>query len=276
MKDVALHIPKWNQLTAKQLLFICGLFRQTLEANTFKLRAFLYLSGVKALPRKIVIEQEYWKFRHGKQIFWLTAEELAWHLHSVSFLTENCHLTRNILPVVRVSLRRFFGPLKSCRNISWKEFIHAEAQFYGFSQAKPEKKIDYLNRLCAILYRPQRDDYHPMSPTYDGDRRQPFNDFIYTRRAKWFKLVSLNKRYAVYIFYSGCKNAMIEAHPHTFKGSTTVSSEPQNPVASLVSMVNELNQGDVTKNEAIYNTPAWDVLDMLENMLEKQKPVKNK
>lgn len=272
MNAINLHIPAWNELTLKQLLFVCKLFRQKLEANCFKLRAFLFLSGVKALPRKIIKDQVYWEFIKGKQHFWLTPEELSWHLHAVNFLTENCRLTQNILPVIRVGFWRSFGPLKACRNISWKEFIHAEAQFYGFSQAKPDKKIDYLNRLCAVLYRPQRSDYHPMSPRYDGDRRELFNDFVYPRRAKWFNLVSLNKRYAVYVFYSGCKNAMIEAHPKTFKGGSVVSSEaPKSPVESLIKLVHELNQGDVTKNEAIYNVPAWDVLDMIESMLEKQK-----
>lgn len=81
MNAINLHIPAWNELTPKQLLFVCKLFRQKLEANCFKLRAFLFLSGVKALPRKIIKDQVYWEFRKGKQYFWLTPEELAWHLH---------------------------------------------------------------------------------------------------------------------------------------------------------------------------------------------------
>lgn len=272
MSEINLHLPKWNELTRKQLLYICRLFIAGFDQNTFRLKAFLNLTGVKALPRKIVKDQEYWQFCKGKEEFWLTSFEVTWFLKSVDYLTENCKLTVNLFPSFLIGLRRYWGPYKECRNLSWKEFIHAEGQFFAYNNSKPERKQFYLNMLCAVLYRPGREDYHPMSPNYDGDRRQPFNDFIYPLRAKWFRWLPMVKRYAVYSFYAGCRNAMVEAHPQVFKSGGVSSEAPVNPVMGLIQLVTDLNQGDVTKNEQIYNSPAWDVLNLLERMIEKQKP----
>lgn len=274
MSQINLHLPKWNELTRKQLLYICQLFIAGFDQNTFRLKAFLHLTGVKALPRKIVKDQEYWQFCKGKEEFWLTSFELTWFLKSVDYLTENCKLTVNLFPSFLIGLRRYWGPCKECRNLSWKEFIHAEGQFFAYNNSKPERKRFYLNMLCAVLYRPERDDYHPMAPDYDGDRRQPFNDFIYPRRAKWFRWLPVVKRYAIYTFYVGCRNAIVEAHPLTFKSGGVSSEAPVSPVMGLIQLVTDLNQGDVTKNEQIYNSPAWDVLNLLERMIEKQKPAK--
>jgi hypothetical protein len=274
MNEISLHLPKWNELTRTQLIYICKLFRSRLDQNTFRLKAFLKLTDVKAMPKKIEKDQVYWAFKKGKEIFWLTDFELTWFLRAVNYLTDNCKLTVNLFPSLLIGLRRYWGPCRECRNLSWKEFIHSEGQFFAYNNSKPERKQFYLNMLCAVLYRPQRADYHPMSPDYNGDRRQPFNDFIYPGRAKWFRLLAIDKRYAVYTFYAGCRNAMVEAHPLTFKSGGVSSEAPQSPVKGLIQLVTDLNQGDVTKNEQILNSPAWDVLDLLERTIEKQKPVK--
>lgn len=275
MNDIRLHLPKWNELSRKQLLYICKLFRSGLDANTFRLKAFLELTGVKALPRKIVKDHVYWEFKKRKEQFWMTDMELTWFLQAVNYLTDNCKLTVNLFPSFLIGLRRYWGPCRECRNLSWKEFIHAEGQFFAYNHSKPERKQFYLNMLCAVLYRPERADYHPMSPDYNGDRRQLFNDFVYPKRAKWFSLLPIDKRYSAYIFYAGCRNAIVEAHPLTFKSGGVSSEAPKSPVKGLIQLVTDLNQGDVTKNEQILNSPAWDVLDLLERMIEKQKPKKN-
>ncbi|HAQ19595.1 MAG TPA: hypothetical protein DCR40_10250 [Prolixibacteraceae bacterium] len=274
MNEINLHLPKWNELTRKQLLYICQLFRNGFDQNTFRLKAFLNLTGIKALPQKIEKDQVYWAFKKRKEVFWLTDMELTWFLQFVNYLTENCRLTVNLFPSFRIGIRRYWGPCKECRNISWKEFIHAEGQFFAYNNAKSQRKVFYLNMLCAVLYRPQQPHYHPMRPDYNGDRRQPFNDFVYPRRANRFRLLSMNKRYAIYTFYAGCRNAMVEAHPQVFKPSGVSSEAPASPVKGFIQLVSDLNQGDVTKNEQIFNSPGWDVLDLLERMIEKQKPVK--
>lgn len=276
MSEINLHLPKWNELTRRQLLYVCRLFQSGFDQNTFRLKAFLKLTGVKALPQKIEKDQTYWKFKKGKEEFWLTELELTWYLQFVNYLTDNCQLTVNLFPSFSIGLRRFWGPSKECRNLSWKEFIHAEGHFFAYNHAKAVRKIYYLNMLCAVLYRPQQSDYHPMSPDYNGDRREQFNDFVYPKRAKRFMFLSLTKRYAVYTFYAGCRNAMVEAHPKVFKADAISSDAPTSPVKGLIQLVSDLNLGDVTKNEQIFDTPAWDVLDLLERMLEKQPKPKNK
>lgn len=265
MKRLNLTVPTgWNKLTAKQLLKVSGLFLAKLEFEEFRLRIFLYLSGVKALPKKVVKDQVYWLFNKGKTEFMMDRQELAWLLHSVEFLTVDSRLTVNKFTRIWLPIGRVFGPTEKCYSITYLEFIHAEAALYAYQQTS---KVEHLNHLCAILYRPQKKDYHPLRPDFDGDRREPFNDFIYRHRAKWFNFVSIRKRFAIYLFYTGCRNELMDSFKNLFSGSS-VSSDPVNPVKSLRKIIHDLNMGDLTKNETIYKMQVWEAFEHLEHLIQ--------
>lgn len=265
MKRINLTVPtEWNKLTPKQLLKVSGLFLAKLEFEEFRLRIFLYLSGVKTMPKKVIKDQVYWLFRKGKTEFMLDRQELAWMLHSVEFLTSDSRLTLNKFPRLWLPTGCVFGPDEKCYSITYLEFIHAEAALYAYQKSN---KVEYLNQLCSILYRPQKKEYHPLRPDFDGDRRQVFNDFIYKRRAKWFRFVSINRRFAIYLFYTGCRNELMDSFKSLFSGSA-VSSEPVNPVKSLRKIIHDLNMGDLTRNEKIYKMQVWEAFEHLDNLVE--------
>ena len=256
MTTVNLSIPTgWNQLNRKQLLRICRLFLLNLDYETFRLRSFLFLARLKAYPG-------FFKFR--KQKFSLTDQELAYFLHSVEYLTAEPALTRNNLPLLRIFGRRYYGPSDKGYNLSYIEFIHAEKSLYAFMKTNDAK---YLNELCAILYRPGKSDFNLNDPACDGDRRQPFNEHNYAHRSRRFRFVSMRKRYAIYLFYAGCRNAMFSANKSLFSG-TSVTSEETNPVESLRKVINDLNMGDITRNEKIYRTPVWEAFEHLNQLIE--------
>lgn len=152
------------------------------------------------------------------------------------------------------------------------EFLFAERILDAFHQ---QQNPVYLRQLCAILYRPQVKPYRPNSPGYNGDRRQPFNDYNYTRRARWFKLLPHEKQMAVYVFYVGCRNAIIQKHPHLFN-SAAVSSENQNHVDNMKQVLIALNQGDITKNKEILQTQIWEAFGQLNEMVKQNKQAKAK
>lgn len=266
MKSVNLTIVKsWDEITRKQLLFLCRLFLAKLDLDDFRLQAFLYLTKTKALPDKIITNGiVYWIFKTGKSMFMLTREELAWYMKSVDFITQNCRLTVNHFPAFSLPLKRFFGPSVKCYNMSYLEFIHAENWLYAYQKSNDLK---HLNTLCSVLYRPGKRNFNPLDPDYNGDRREPFNDFIYQKRAWRFRFIGIRKKFAIYLFYTGCRNVMIDSFPNLFKGDV-VSSEPVNPVNSLRKIINDLNMGDITRNDKIYKMQVWEAFEHLEHLIE--------
>lgn len=274
MKNINLNMPiEWNQLTRMQILFVCRLYLAKLDFEEFRLRAFLRFTGVKALPKKIIKNRmTYWLFKIGKEKFTLDRHELTWFLKSADFLTHDSRLTANHFPSFRLPLKRFFGPSASCYNLTYLEFLHAEKCLYAYQKSN---NASFLNQLCAVLYRPGKKNYHPMRPDHDGDRRERFNDFVYPKRAWRFHLLNPRKRFAIYLFYTGCRNTMIASFPNLFN-SGSVSSEPVNPVKSLKNIIFDLNQGDPTKNEKLYKMQVWEAFEFLDSMIERTpKPKKH-
>jgi len=273
MKTLDLKMPiTWDQLTPAQLLYVCRLFLKKLRATEFKLLVFLRLTGVKALPRKIIADQVYYFFRFNKIQFSLSVSELHWFTESAAFLMSDSHLTKNNFQKFTIFGKRFFGPSNKCYNITFLEFLNIEAAIFKFHNSRDNK---YLRQLCAILYRPQCKNYNPASPDYNGDRREPFNDFTYQYRARWFRFISPVKAYAVYVFYIGCRNALMAANPELFTGSV-VSSDPANPVDNIKKLMMELNLGDITKNKEIQQTLIWEAFEQLNEMTLRAKKIARK
>jgi hypothetical protein len=257
MKKLDLKMPtSWDQLTRSQLLYVCRLFVGQVTEYQFKLLVFLRFTGLKALPKRIIADQVYYFFRKGSTTFSLSVPELHWFTGSASFLLTDSQLTRNVFPVLHVLWKRFFGPSSKCYNISFLEFLHAEATVFKFHETRQRQ---YLRHLCSVLYRP--------GTGFSAHTRTPFNDYTYVARSRWFLFLSHSKQYAVYIFYIGCRNALMKAHPRLFSGGQSVSSSPVNPVDSIRKLMFELNQGDVTKNAQIQQMQVWEAFYQLEQMI---------
>jgi hypothetical protein len=250
----------WDQLTCKQLLFVCRMFLQQLTEHEFKLRVFIKLTGISTLPQKVIAEHVYYFFRKANTRFSLTVDELHWFIQSAAFLLNEVQLTVNHLPVIKFFGMRLHGPANKGYNITMLEYIHAEAAVYAWHKTK---KPEHLLKLCAILYRPAKPAVKQRAIDFDGDKRQPFNDFTYQRCIKWFRLLPRAKVFAVYLFYMGFKNALVKAHPAVFSNAP-VSSEPLNPTESLQQLVFGLNGGDITRNNDILRKPVWEIFKQLE------------
>lgn len=254
----------WNQLSRAQLLFVCRLFRLGLTEFNFKLRIFIRFTGITALPVRKVAGQVYYAFKKNGQVFYISIGELYSFIGSANFLMSDSQLTRNLFPGFYLLWKKFYGPSKNCFNITMLEFIHAEAALYRFSVSKD---IKHLRTLCAILYRRQVKNYNPSAPGYTGDRREPFNDYTYQRRAKWFRLLHPNLVFAIYTFYAGCRSALMQKYPKVFEGSGSVSSEPVNPVDNLKNLVHSLTNGDVTKINQVEHTLLWDAVAHINSLI---------
>jgi hypothetical protein len=271
MKYLDLKMPEsWNQLSQNQLLYICRLFNLNLSELKFKAWVFIRFTGIKPLPKKVVSDRVYYLFRKKNTRFFLTADKFHWCCNSANFLLSESKLTRNNFPVFQILWKRFVGPSNCCYNISVMEFLMAERMIDAFHKTS---QLKYLRLLCAILYRQQRRPYRPYSSKYNGDRREPFNDYTFEKRERWFRLLSISKLFAVYVFFTGCRNVLTKKHPYLFN-ATNVSSEPVNHAEILKQLMVALNQGDITKNKVIRQTQIWEAFGHLNELAKQAQKVK--
>jgi len=269
---INLTIPtSWNALTKKQLLYISRLYLLKLTQNTFRSRAFCYLTGIKPKGEQKIGTDWYYIFKRKRKYFKIHEQEYIYFLKSADYLIQESHLTKNHFPAIRIFFKWYYGPSNSGYNITWLEFINAEGCFYGLSKTSDPK---YLDQLCAVLYRPQKKHYNPRAEDYTGDRRQRFNDFTYQRRAKYFRFVSPVVKNCIFMFYIGFRNKLVEKNPYCF-ASATVSSDVTNPVEGLMATMRTLNMDDITRNEQIQHSLVWEAFaqlnDMIKNVKEQNK-----
>ena len=137
------------------------------------------------------------------QIFWLT-----------DFLLTDVDLTDQLLPEVRRGKKTFHGPRARFRNLRFLEFIFADAYFVAFSQ-EPDHE-EWLNRLVAVLYRPERRPYQPLAVDYGGDRREDFNEHHVALRTARLARIPRAEKLAIYTWYRGCRLALERDFPHVF------------------------------------------------------------
>lgn len=265
---INLTIPKkWNDLTKKQLLFVARLYLLKLTQNSFRMRVFCYLTGIRARGEKKIEEDWYYVFSKKRKRFLIHEQELIYFLKSVDYLIQGSQLTKQNFPVFRILFSQFFGPSNSGYNITWLEFINAEGCFYAFSKTQNQK---YLDQLCAVLYRPQKISYDPVAEDFTGDRRQRFNDFTYQRRAWYFRFITPVKKMCIFMFYVGFRNKLVEKNPYCFSAEV-VSSEPVNPVEGLMATMRTLNMDDITKNSSIQHSSVWEAFAQLNDMIKNIK-----
>ncbi|MCX6250589.1 MAG: hypothetical protein NTX61_07550 [Bacteroidetes bacterium] len=70
---------------------------------------------------------------------------------TLDFLTEEVTLTRNVIPVIKAGLKKYYGPSDAIMNCTFGEFTLACSVLDEYQKNGSE---DHLNQLVAILYRP--------------------------------------------------------------------------------------------------------------------------
>jgi hypothetical protein len=198
----------WNELSPRQLLRITRLHGQPFASDRALEDAFRRV--LLQVPGRVLAKL------NGVQ-----RSELR-HLVPVAFLrnpSEASPLTEQLLPHLTRPLwrdplqRRYYGPRANFRNLRFAEFMFADAFFLRYLKTNDETQLD---RLVAVLYRPQRRYYAPNSPSYGGDRREDFNENLLDARAKRLAAVPHHVKYAVMLWYRGCRKALESRFEYVF------------------------------------------------------------
>lgn len=191
----------WDELSPKQVLALVpvlyGTYPNPLRQRFDALRILLGISQsllLRFTPVQLV------------EVKWL-----------VEFLFDApCTLTRQLLPRVRGGpwYRRWvYGPTAGLANLRFLEFVFADSFFVAYCRTS---EAPWLDQLLAVLYRPQRWLYRPHAVSYQGDRRQDFNENLLARHAGELARLPQPTKLAILTWYRGCRHALEQSYPLVF------------------------------------------------------------
>ena len=276
INNTVIHYPsEWDELTRVHLGAIAGLSLMNLPEAQLKTHLLFHLSDLQvdksdSLPNPENYSEELFKVKmKNAPPAYLSALQIADLVNGFDFLFKkieskegislvlDSHLTKNLIPAFKVGGTTYYGPSDKLFNISFSEFIHAETNLSRFVRSK---EAVHLNKLIAILYRPEDSKCNPGSPDYKGDRRLPFNDHHINDLAEQISKLNHTVKMCIYLFYSGCQWWIQNQFPHVFRQK----SKGKDDGLGFLGLVDALTGGDVTKTEEIRNSYLMDVLVHLE------------
>ena len=186
---------KWGELTAEGLL---NLAVCTCSASAYtKLYLVMTLFGV---PAKL--------FTKLKKCQAIQLEPLIdW------FFGKNT-LSNWLLKTVKVGKSTLYGPQNALADLSAEEFMYAEAAYERWSATQ---NPEFLDTLFAILY---------TRKPFFAVKRCHFNPDKLDAAEKRAKRVRLYVKRAIAINYAGCRNLIIDKHPHIWKKQNIDESKP--------------------------------------------------
>ena len=259
---------KWNELTRDRLLEIAELYLLGLSETVFRFYALFILMKASVM-RKDGIEKDkvvHYVVKRGDERFLLSAIVVQELIGYTDFLLKESELTRNLLEWIKVDGRKYYGPADGFYNMTFEEWTYCEQSYAGYSRSK---NINDLNKMLAVMYRPEVEGYDPDDVRFNGDRREVFNDFLIDRRIEIMKLTSNRIRFAVLLYFQGCQRLLIDKFPLVF-----TKAGGKDDGLGFLSLVDYLNGGDVTKNEKIRKQNLWDVMTRLQKIRETANEIK--
>lgn len=277
INNTLIRIPaSWDELNIRYLRLIAGQSYQQYTEMQFKTDLLFFGAGIYVKRSEIEKDPEnrqedlYKVKLSDLSIAYMTSSQITALCNLFDFLFRvqetdkgerkvsiDSHLTKNLIPTFKVSGVTYFGPSEKLFNITLSEFIHAET---NLTRYKETKQVDYLDKVIAILYRPENPKYNPDSPDFNGDRRIPFNDHRFEERARKICRMNHNLKICIFLFYTGCQWWYQQQFPHVFSHKSNKSGNN----LGFLNLVDALTAGDVTKTDQIRETLLMDVMVHME------------
>lgn len=206
-KKVALfEVPTdWNELLKKELLYIADKWQswQLTAKNGIDFeyaKTLLFVSLLRGKPID--------KYRLLTNTDKVNPEDLCASYYLVDFVFQSLNLTKNIIPTIRVGLRKFYGPSDLLGNCSLNEFNSAVTYFNRYSNSGLEEHLDLF---VLSLYRPKK-----LFSGY-GDPRKEFRLEAVDRYVKQMQRVPFETKLAVWLFFYGCMEKLTTMYSEAFE-----------------------------------------------------------
>lgn len=259
----------WHELTLPQIYAVSKLFINNSGAKDFTVRCLMAFTGWKLLRKKEVTEfvpetsegtqipegpyifkTWFWFRAPGEGKFLVDAEIYSDLVKSLEWLVTEIKLI-HILPQLGqldpVDVRLY--------EVTLDEYLFLDAAFSAYVQTK---RIKYLNRMLAIVYR---------------KKNETWNSSILDKKTRWFWLIPFYKKYVIFLWYVGLKSFLKDQYPFVWQNS---GSGEMSHAQMILNLLSSLNNGDVTKNKELFKTHVHEAFYELNLKAEQAVKLKNK
>jgi hypothetical protein len=228
----------WNELTSNQFLFVSRLFQGKLTIADFKVRALLEFLSIKRKAFKRI-----------------DPEDAFVLCETLDFLTKEVTLTRNIIPVIRTGLRKYYGPSDAMTNCTFGEFTLANSVLDQYHKFGSE---DDLDQLVAILYRPRKIFWFMrMYFTDHQDPRVRFMNRTLKKRAGRMAKVDHCVKHSVLLFFSGVLNSLTGLYPYVYRQKDDTDNQDNSWASLIISLAD--GKTDDKSLETVMNSNLYNV-----------------
>jgi len=229
---------EWNELSRKQLLYVSKLFSAKLTLVEFRVRALFEFLSLK------------------RKIFKRIAPEDAFTLcESLDFLNKEVNLTRNLIPVIKARMRKYYGPADAMVYCTFGEFTLACS---ALDEYQKTGEVKHLDQLVAILYRPQKFFYSIRKYFTDNqDPRTKFMNRTLMRRAGKLGNLDHYLKYSIYLFFNGVLNSLPALYPYVYSQKDETDSQDNGWASLIISLAD--GKTDDKSLETIMNSNLYNV-----------------
>jgi hypothetical protein len=229
---------EWNELSRKQLLYVSRLFSEQLTIVDFRVKALFEFLSIR------------------RKTFKLIAPEDAFTLcESLDFLNKEVNLTRNLIPVIKAILRKYYGPADNMVYCTFGEFTLACS---ALDEYQKTGEVKHLDQLVAILYRPQK--FFWSIRKYFTDNQDPRAKFMNrTLKKRACKLGKLDHclKYSIYLFFNGVLNSLPTLYPYVYKQKGETEDQDNGWASLIISLAD--GKTDDKSLETIMNSNLYNV-----------------
>jgi len=158
-------------------------------------------------------------------------EDAHFLCETLDFLTKEVTLTKDVIPMIRINLRKYYGPADAMINCTFGEFTLASSVLDEYHASGAEAHLD---RLVAILYRPKKAFWFIRKHFTDHqDPRVRFMNRSLKKRVGRMAKVDYYLKYSIFLFFTGVLNSLTALYPYVYRQKDETDS-PDNGWASLI------------------------------------------
>ena len=237
--DIHRSLPStWNELTREQLLYVSSLFTSKLPLTEFRVKTLFEFLPVKRNTLKRIAPEDVYAL-----------------CESLDFLNKEITLTRNLLPVIKTGLKKYYGPADAMVYCTFGEFTLACSALDEYQKTGEEKHLD---QLVATLYRPQKLFWLIRKYFTDNqDSRAKFMNRTLKKRAGKLARKDHCVKYSVYLFMNGVLNSLPSLYPYVYRQKDEIDSQDNGWASLIISLAD--GKTDDKSLETIMNSNLYNV-----------------
>jgi len=233
---------RWNDITLSDMVFLVQHFFN----NTGRLYETVRVDGKpeevrlkdERLFRVIIagITLKLWNIKPWllKEITGEELDNLVEVARPWEFIIKSNELTNNLVKrfFYWKGLRYYYGPLDDFKTMDCEEYVYCDTQFTKYRKTPTEEN---LNLFTAILMRKARKDKHT-----GIDKREVFNPQRVEERLKMAASMPYEYKYALMLWYEGCRNKCVKNYWRFFEGNGSSGGEATTMMNVMMAMSKDI------------------------------------